>query len=537
MSRTADDNSVPSATRPMEDASDVSSVALPRRPLAPAAAGEEGDEAAEPITTAASEFPETTRTTSAPATTTASPPLLETITADPPPTTTTSTRSSTRQVAAAAATTESPSTTTSPSRVLSVNMESLVASLVHPSPLIATLPLSLALPSLLTTTSSSGLSTATSMQGFATTVRRPQYLPPGGETRSPATATLDSAHPSQSLSQAAQRANSTGMFTGISLGVLVAILLLLVASPSILACFKRKKEVKDDDTDSMWGPSKPEVVAGRREKDDDEHSWISGSTLDGEAAEKDAFSASTVTMVESSQGHSPVKDNYAGIGRRNTLKSIVNVPRDVAPPQAEFVAFPRTPTIIYSPPPAEHEPPLPFEPPRRILTPQSFPSTPTSQSFPPTPSRAPHPRPPAMPQYPPSTPPLSGLYSQGEWSRILHSPPILSPPSTVASTPARDRTPSPHSMRSLHHDGYETEDDDLSIYSRPSMMLPAPPALAHPSQCPPLPLLPVRLEGLAAAAAAARSNALNDNYGGVESFPVTPSSEVDEAAVEARWRR
>ncbi|GAA6044369.1 hypothetical protein JCM8097_006463 [Rhodosporidiobolus ruineniae] len=543
----ASDAPAPAPTQPATD--EAKGVALPVQHPVPAGAaasdpdeGEEKEDSASPTaaTSAAATSTAAATTTRAVSSTAAQDTPIKA--ADPAPTKSSSSPTTTTRPSAAASTT-SASPADTPSASSSPSVKTVVAPVALPTFLL-TSPAPTA--SAVSTLSSDGTATASpetfsealaeviSSQGFVTTIRRgasPMSVPSGSHTS-------DALHPSQSLSEATQRANSTGLFTGISLAALVAILLLLVAAPKIKECIvgdgKRGKGADDDD--SIWGPEVSTITLPRRSRpdDDDAYSWSSGSDEKGEKA----FSSSSVTMVEHpSRAHLPLKGNVAGIGRRNTLKSIVDVPAGLPPPQAEFVVFPRTPTIIYSPPPPEPEPPMSFEPPRRILTPQSFPSTPTSQSFPPTPSRTPHPL--LAGHYPPSTPPLSGLYSHGEWQRILHSPPILSPPpSTVGSSvssPSRQqprrprRSPSPQESQQLEDLADDVDaDDDASIYSRPSMMHP-PPGLTPPHQRPPLPLLPMRLDGLAAMAA---------RSGTMDSFPATPSTEcAEESVVGTGWRR
>ncbi|GAA5933052.1 hypothetical protein JCM1841_003228 [Sporobolomyces salmonicolor] len=205
------------------------------------------------------------------------------------------------------------------------------------------------------------LLTPSSSQGFVISTRRSSSfstdVPPF------------SASPSdQPVSRAQLRSNSSATITGISLAVLVGILLALVLIPKLANVFKRPKEADED----VWGTSKPAagrgieyIKRGEREKgkDDDEVSWFSGSTADGGLSE----SGSTIvgdaddekdparprrgeTVLVQTLPYKPTesrsKDNLAGIGRRDTLRSIINVPLDVPPPQAEFVAMPATPTII-----------------------------------------------------------------------------------------------------------------------------------------------------------------------------------------------
>ncbi|GAA5896467.1 hypothetical protein JCM6882_001021 [Rhodosporidiobolus microsporus] len=546
MSSVAD--ALPTRVPPSDDGEAETSVALPRQPPTPAAIDDE-EEAASPSTepSSAASSADETRTTSA---------LSEdeaeaAETANPPATSSTApSLARPSRTLAAALSAISDKDPTIPITVPSIRI--VTTPLTLPS-ILATLPLSARL-SLLPHLPSDAISsapallsspTASSAQGFATTIRRVAHPAPEATGVFAPSPTLEHPRPSETESQAVQRANSTGMFTGVSLAGLLVILLLLIISPRLKSCCvssARKRAKQEDDADSLWGTNG--VVAdharrGRREGGSTK-SWGSGLSGDSGFAEiKDEklATSSSLTLVEHPDDGGAVlmKENVAGIGRRNTLKSIINVPVDILPPQAEFVAFPRTPTIIYSPPPREPEPPIPFSPPRRVYTPQSFPSTPTYETFPPAPSRTPLP----PGHYPPSTPPLSGLYSNGEWQRILHSPPILSPPSTVAGSSRgaspvhlirheHDRSPSP--LASVDYD------DDASIYSRPSMMLPSSVGLTPAHQRPPLPLLPMRLEGLAAAAA--RSRVYNELGGPVESFPVTPSTEyAEDSVVGVGWKR
>ncbi|GAA5971126.1 hypothetical protein JCM11641_004154 [Rhodosporidiobolus odoratus] len=520
------------------DTGDVSSVALPRQQAAPAdTSSDDGDDSSPTLSSAAVSFtspsaPDVTATSS-----TVDDDEDATSVQSIPSTSSSSVRITTRPQRA----------TPTLADLVTSNADASTSSVINlpltlPSALASTLPLGLSLTSALPLDASTSTLPA-APQGFSTSIRRPFPLPAPTGTRS--TPTSDAAHPHKSVSEAAARANATGMFTGISLAALVLVLVLLVSAPKIksMCCGRRRKDKTPDQT---WTPGGTAATFKKRtEKDDDEVSWFSGSTADGGLNEKDEKygSSSSCTVVEYSNGHELSKENLAGIGRRNTLKSLRKASQDYEPPQAEFVTYPRTPTIIYSPPPNEPAPPLPtFSPPRRILTPQGFPSTPSAHSLASGVGRTAQPLPP-MPtgQYAPSTPPLGSLYTEGQWQRILHSPPILSPPSAVGSP----SYPSPHH---LHHDYHhqqqqhqvrertpsplQYDDDDASIYSRPSMMLPAPPPLAA-AQRPPLPLLPVRLEGLAAAAA--RSRAMS-TVGGAESFPATPTTEYTDESVVG-WKR
>ncbi|BGP16877.1 hypothetical protein JCM10213_007324 [Rhodosporidiobolus nylandii] len=539
MSRVSSAAATPTATALPDSSQDVSSIALPRQPSSTQDQGADASTAADPTPVTFSS--PAAADTDAPTSTAAAEDSSSAADATSP--SASPARTSTRAPRPTNASVSPPAITVDPLSDAAASIRTVVASLSLPSGLLTSpLPLTLGLPTLISLDSSIATALPGPTQGFATSVRR---LPDPTETGVSASPPSDQPHPSATATRAAERAASYGKFTGLCLAGLVLILLLLLLAPKLKACCFSKRKRKDErgvSSNDVWAPGGSAATFPRRgEKDDDEVSWFSGSTADGGLNEKDekpTSSASLTTLVEHAggdDGSSGMKENVAGIGRRNTLKSIVNVPRDVPPPQAEFVAFPRTPTIIYSPPPAEAAQPFPFSPPRRILTPQSFPSTPTTQSFPRSPSRTPQPLR-LDEQYPPSTPPLSGLYSQGEWSRILHSPPILSPPGTIASSvasPDRSRSTTPHSDYPYAD---SATDDDASVYSRPSMVLPAPPPLAA-GQRPPLPRLPMKLEGLAAAAAAARSRALSE-VGGMESFPVTPSTEcAEESVVGAGWRR
>lgn len=248
---------------------------------------------------------------------------------------------------------------------------------------------------------------------------------------------------------------------------------------------------------------------GLREKDDDEVSWFSGSTTHGDLSEdgmtvledekagmrmrsRNAGGDGSFHLVQTLPYQPRSKDNIAGIGRRDTLRSILQVPDDVPPPQAEFVAMPRTPTIIYSPPPEDsdlavfrsnphHNLHLDMGgqeegvPARRTilapLAPMSFPATPSS--FPSTPASA--------IANPFSTPPLSGLYSSSEWQHILatppeHTAPSPSPPPSVHQAPSQNRRrstlpPSAFTSPNLSHCAPPSTfggDETDSIYSRRS---------------------------------------------------------------------
>lgn len=241
------------------------------------------------------------------------------------------------------------------------------------------------------------------------------------------------------------------------------ILLALVFIPKFLRMFKNRD--KDPSKADKWKPGQTGdrgIGYQKREKEDDEVSWFSGSTTHGDLSEDGGSmldekrgmrmrapegaggDGSSFHLVQTLPYQPRPKPNIAGIGRRDTLRSIVQVPDDVPPPQAEFVAMPRTPTIIYSPPPEDADlavfrqhPHLPssaadFDTParRNILTPLTFPTTPSS--FPSTPASA-------HGHNPFSTPPLSGLYSSSEWQHILATPPdhrgadTPSPPPSVAT--------------------------------------------------------------------------------------------------------
>lgn len=234
------------------------------------------------------------------------------------------------------------------------------------------------------------------------------------------------------------------------------ILLALVFIPKLIRKYKNRD--KAPHKADHWKPGQTGdrgIGYQKREKEDDEVSWFSGSTTHGDLSEdghstfEDEKSGgarmrvrqvggqgddSSFHLVQTLPYQPRSKNNIAGIGRRDTLRSIVQVPNDVPPPQAEFVAMPRTPTIIYSPPPEDSDlavfrsqqqqtplsqlqHPDQFDTPtrRNILTPLTFPTTPSS--FPSTPASA------MMGANPFSTPPLSGLYSSTEWAHILATPP------------------------------------------------------------------------------------------------------------------
>ncbi|GAA5878500.1 hypothetical protein JCM1840_005531 [Sporobolomyces johnsonii] len=514
----------------------VPSVALSRQRPSPeaAAAPDEATSSSSAAATTTSDAP----TTSVQAT--------QSSTASPSPSSAPARASSTRAQALPDAV-ESPSSSSPDTSTSSVSSAS-AATVLQPLNLataLATSPLSstatLSLSTAVPLAAGPVLLTSSSSQGFVISTRRPSPfstdVPPF------------SASPSdQPVSRAQLRSNSSATITGISLAVLVGILLALVMIPKLTAIFKRPKEADED----VWGTSKPAADRGieyikrserEKGKDDDEVSWFSGSTADGGLSDSGSTivgdaddekqptrprKGETVLVhtlpYKSTQSRS--KDNLAGIGRRDTLRSIINVPLDVPPPQAEFVAMPATPTIIYSPPQEDLDRDRAFEPPVRSLTPLAFPSTPSNHSFPATPNSA--------RAYPPATPPLSGLYSAGEWQQIL-----ASPPDSVAPSPSPP--PAPRSRRPTTRDD---DEDEGSVYSRSSTLAPGmgmgmgmmmggvqpfafphPPSQAHlaskGASRPGLSLFPMRLGGLAGGARA----------DGGESFPVTPATEYAEEMI------
>ncbi|GAA6063374.1 hypothetical protein JCM10212_000313 [Sporobolomyces blumeae] len=359
------------------------------------------------------------------------------------------------------------------------------------------------------------LLTPSSTQGFVTSVRDRSGLATDAAS---ATSTGDAINPGSddprhpTLTQAEKRQNSSATITGIALGALVVILLSLVLIPKLFRMRKAKKERKEEQ--EQWKVGKKgergigyvkggkvfrgggESTADLRQKDADEISWFSGSTADGglsdDGTESEGKSAVRMRMRPTDGSNDDVgsfhlvqtlpynpnrsRDNLAGIGRRDTLRSIVRVPNDVPPPQAEFVAMPRTPTIVYSPPPEDSDLAVfrsSDEPPHRNLTPLSFPTTPTS--FPSTPNN------------PFSTPPLSGLYSASEWQHILATPPETTAPSPTpppeahvqpfpssASRTSRRSTLPPSVFNSPNLSHLDSAHDTDSIYSSHRSSFPSP---------------------------------------------------------------
>ncbi|GAA5936498.1 uncharacterized protein JCM15063_001902 [Sporobolomyces koalae] len=341
------------------------------------------------------------------------------------------------------------------------------------------------------------LLTPSASQGFVTATRTK-----GAQASDGALSPTGTVNPA--LTPSEKRGRDSAQITGIALGALVIILLTLVFVPKFIRKFKnREKEPSKADN---WKPGQTGdrgIGYQKREKEDDEVSWFSGSTTHGDLSE-DGISVledekrgmrmrlrgdaegddSNFHLVQTLPYQPRSKDNIAGIGRRDTMKSIVQAPEDVPPPQAEFVAMPRTPTIIYSPPPEDgdlavfrsnpHSHPSEYDTParRNILTPLTFPTTPSS--FPSTPASA-------IGQNPFSTPPLSGLYSSSEWQHILATPPdhthgaSPSPPPSVRvaeSRTGRRRStlpPSALSSPNLSHCAPPSSYNETeSIYSRRS---------------------------------------------------------------------
>ncbi|GAA5953011.1 hypothetical protein JCM3765_003031 [Sporobolomyces pararoseus] len=313
-------------------------------------------------------------------------------------------------------------------------------------------------PVLLTPSASQGFVTATRSKGAQAT--EGVSSPTGTGESSPLT-------PSE------KRGRDSAQITGIALGALVVILLALVFIPKFIRQFKNRN--KEPSKADKWKPGQTGdrgIGYQKREKEDDEVSWFSGSTTHGDLSEdgtstfEDEKSGGKMRMRNAGGGggddssfhlvqtlpYQPrSKNNIAGIGRRDTMRSIVQVPDDVPPPQAEFVAMPRTPTIIYSPPPEDSDLAVfrsqQFDSParRNILTPLTFPTTPSS--FPSTPASA-------IGHNPFSTPPLSGLYSSTEWQHILATPPDSQrgvvtpsppPPPSARIAPERRRSTLPPS--------------------------------------------------------------------------------------------
>ncbi|GAA5975033.1 hypothetical protein JCM5350_004556 [Sporobolomyces pararoseus] len=281
------------------------------------------------------------------------------------------------------------------------------------------------------------LLTPSASQGFVTATRSKGAQATDGVTSPTGTGESSPLTPSE------KRGRDSAQITGIALGALVVILLALVFIPKFIRQFKNRN--KEPSKADKWKPGQTGdrgIGYQKREKEDDEVSWFSGSTTHGDLSEdgastfEDEKSGAKMRMRNAGGGgggddssfhlvqtlpYQPrSKNNIAGIGRRDTMRSIVQVPDDVPPPQAEFVAMPRTPTIIYSPPPEDSDLAVfrsqQFDSPARgnILTPLTFPTTPSS--FPSTPASA-------IGHNPFSTPPLSGLYSSTEWQHILATPP------------------------------------------------------------------------------------------------------------------
>ncbi|GAA5851428.1 hypothetical protein JCM8547_001091 [Rhodosporidiobolus lusitaniae] len=517
-------------------------VAIPRAQPAPAAVDDPVDEEETPAPTTVETPSPALLPVQAPLPTTAtittdSPREMSTTIKETPLTTTSSLPRTSASPPRARPTSLESSTLEEPSSDPLALVKTVIAPLSLPTSLLTSpLPLSLALPTLIPADvpiSPSSvvtiLPTSASTLGFATTVRRPPHLPSNGfPLPSPTSST---ARPAETLSPAEQRANSTGVISGISLAALVAVLLLLVAAPQIKACLFRQKR-DDEDVINPWTMSKNVVVRAQKDKDDDEISWFSGSTTDGlgEKAEKGSPHGRVMMVEHSSERDLPLQHNLAGIGRRNTLRSIRSGAS--SPPGPDFASFPSCPpTIVYSLPPPEPEATFPFVPPRRTLTPQSFPSTPTSQVFPSSPLRSANTLPFSTPgkadvhgYYPPSTPPLGSLYTQDQWQHILSSPPIRSPASTkTLSSSAASTAPlrHPRAPSSVYDD---TDDLAYPVATYDSRL---PHRHEPPSpQRPPRPHLPIRLEGLAAAAQ--RSASYRS-----ESFPITLSTEFGEDTVVA----
>ncbi|GAA6007361.1 hypothetical protein JCM11491_003103 [Sporobolomyces phaffii] len=313
------------------------------------------------------------------------------------------------------------------------------------------------------------LLTPSTSQGFVTATRARGAQPTDGA------ASPTGSGDSPLLTPSEKRGRDSAQITGIALGALVVILLALVFIPKFIRMFKNRD--KGPSKADKWKPGQTGdrgIGYQKREKEDDEVSWFSGSTThgglseDGRSTLEDEKGGGAARVRMRSRGsaggddssfhlvqtlpYQPrSKNNIAGIGRRDTLKSIVQVRDDVPPPQAEFVAMPRTPTIIYSPPPEDsdlavfrsnprHAHESDFDTParRNILTPLTFPTTPSS--FPSTPASA-------HGHNPFSTPPLSGLYSSSEWQHILATPPdhrdadTPSPPPSAHVAAAAEPTP------------------------------------------------------------------------------------------------
>ncbi|GAA5897934.1 uncharacterized protein JCM6883_000866 [Sporobolomyces salmoneus] len=344
-------------------------------------------------------------------------------------------------------------------------------------------------------------SAASATQGFVTATRSRGAQSTDG-VFNPGTG--ESGDPTQ-MTPSEKRGRDSAQITGIALGALVVILLALVFIPKFIRKFKNRD--KEPSKADQWKPGQTGdrgIGYQKREKEDDEVSWFSGSTTHGDLSE-DGNSTfedekrgarmrvrpegggggddSSFHLVQTLpyQPSSRSKNNIAGIGRRDTLRSIVLPPNDVPPPQAEFAAMPRTPTIIYSPPPEDSDLAVfrsqhhhheersdQYDTPvrRNVLTPLGFPTTPSS--FPSTPASA-------IGHNPFSTPPLSGLYSSTEWAHILATPPDHHPrdldtpsPPPPAALPI-SREPSTHS----NGNGYRSERE------RRRSTMPASPNLSH----------------------------------------------------------
>lgn len=123
------------------------------------------------------------------------------------------------------------------------------------------------------------------------------------------------------------------------------------------------------------------------------------------------------------------------------------------------------------------------------------------------------------------------LYQRRQLRPLL--PPTLQPSRLLPPRRQQsNRTPTTSSSAGQYADSADEMDgDDAAIYSSHTV----PHILAPPAAATTRPRLPMRLEGLAAAASVSRSQALSSMGG--ESFPVTPCIEVEESVLGAGWRK